>query len=240
MKRNLTYDIKINTLYCLTQYSEPRTFTEILQYLMMHPGICEGKNVKRILATVLDGLESGKLICREKVDGRKNVRYSINSQKKDRIDRLLRTHLDFTDEIVQKAESRMMAGKSIDELNGYALRTFLTCLERYELELCEARLADDFESCNEIDKDILNYLRDFWSAFSHNIRSVSVAETEEFLKRNRISVSSVAEDVASEILRLNNLKRILDPCVSLIAEGLENYSGWQKKINETEKRKRET
>jgi len=201
---------------------------------MMHPEICKGKSVKRILATVLDELENENLICREKIDGRKNVRYSIKPQKKQRVDRLLRAHLDFTDEVIQKIEAKMMVGKSIDELNQYALLTFITCLERYELELCEARVLYDSESYDEIENDVLNYLRDFWSAFAHNIRSVSVAETKEFLKRNQMFVSSVADDVTSEILRLNNLKRILDPCASLIAEGLENLAKLQKKVNETD------
>jgi hypothetical protein len=69
------------------------------------------------------------------------------------------------------------------------------------------------------------------------VRSLSLTETEEFYDKNQTSVSSLTDDAASEVLRLNNLKRLFDSCTSLIVKGLENCSRLQQKIVESKAKK---
>ena len=76
------------------------------------------------------------------------------------------------------------------------------------------------ESYEEITNGFMKYLQDFWLAFARDLRSIPISETNEFLKQNQITVSSIAEDLASDALRLKNIKRLLDSCLSYIAKGL--------------------
>jgi DNA-binding HxlR family transcriptional regulator len=234
-KRELTYEQKLDVLDLLRQATEPQRFTEIFQYLITQPKYQgKEKSVKTLLVNVLRTLEAEGLISRRE-KSHKNVTYSVRKEKKERVDRLLRAHSGTLDLLIQQVERKLMVGKSMEELNEYALFTFLVCLERYELELTEARKANDFDSFNEIRDDGSSYLKDFWITFVDNLHSLPVAETNAFYNRNEPSLESATSITPQvEIQRLNNARKILQSSLSRIDKGLENYSKLQKKINETE------